>query len=46
MAAGVVDPLKVLTQHEPLTDAITAYKQFDQRRPGWIKVESEPAAAA
>ncbi|MDJ0387551.1 zinc-dependent alcohol dehydrogenase [Roseomonas sp. E05] len=41
--AGVVDPTSVLTQHEPLTDVIEAYKQFDQRKPGWVKVELNPA---
>jgi threonine dehydrogenase-like Zn-dependent dehydrogenase len=36
--AGTVDPLQILTQVEPLTDAIAAYKAFDLRRPGWMKV--------
>lgn len=35
---GVIDPTKVLSQVEPLADAIEAYKQFDLRNPGWIKV--------
>jgi threonine dehydrogenase-like Zn-dependent dehydrogenase len=42
--SGVVDPTEVLTQVEPLTSAIDAYKQFDLRKPGWIKVKLEPAA--
>jgi threonine dehydrogenase-like Zn-dependent dehydrogenase len=42
--AGVVDPEQVLTQREPLTDVIEAYKAFDQRQAGWIKVELKPAA--
>jgi hypothetical protein len=29
-----------------LTSAIEAYKAFDQRQPGWIKVELKPARAA
>lgn len=37
--SGAIDPLKILTQQEPLTSAIEAYKAFDQRRSGWIKVE-------
>ena len=41
---GTVDPLEVLTELEPLTGAIDAYKAFDQRRPGWIKVELNPSA--
>lgn len=40
--SGVIDPTKVLTQVEPLTDAIDAYKAFDTRQPGWIKVEITP----
>ena len=39
---GTIDPAKVLTQREPVTDAISAYKAFDARRSGWIKVELEP----
>ena len=33
------------SQTEPLTSAIEAYKAFDQRQPGWLKVELEPATA-
>lgn len=40
--SGQIDPLAVLTQVEPLTDAISAYKAFDQRRPGWMKVCMKP----
>ena len=43
VASGVVDPVTVLTQMEPMQDAIAAYKAFDERQPGWIKVELEPA---
>lgn len=43
VASGVVDPASVLTQTEPIQDAISAYKAFDERQPGWIKVELEPA---
>jgi len=41
---GAVDPAQILTQTEPLTDAIEAYKAFDRREPGWIKVELRPEA--
>lgn len=41
---GAFEPLEILTQQEPLTGAIEAFKTFDQRRPGWIKVELNPAA--
>jgi len=42
--AGTVDPLRILTQREPLTAAIDAYQAFDERRAGWVKVELQPAA--
>lgn len=43
---GAIDPLSVLPeQREPLTDALTAYKEFDRRAPGWIKVELKPDVA-
>jgi threonine dehydrogenase-like Zn-dependent dehydrogenase len=41
---GSIDPTRVLTEVEPLSDALTAYKAFDTRQPGWIKVELNPAA--
>jgi threonine dehydrogenase-like Zn-dependent dehydrogenase len=41
---GVFNPSAVLTNLEPLTSAIEAYKLFDRREPGWIKVELLPAA--
>jgi threonine dehydrogenase-like Zn-dependent dehydrogenase len=41
--SGRVDPTAILTEHEPLTDALSAYEAFDARQPGWIKVELEPA---
>jgi threonine dehydrogenase-like Zn-dependent dehydrogenase len=40
--AGVIDPSEVLTQTEPLEDAIEAYQAFDKRESGWIKVELKP----
>ena len=45
VATGALDPTEILTQTEPITDAIEAYEAFDQRQPGWIKVELDPAAA-
>ena len=44
-ATEALDPTEILTQTEPITDAIEAYEAFDQRQPGWIKVELDPAAA-
>lgn len=39
--SGAVDPGKILTNIESLTSAVDAYKAFDERQPGWIKVELE-----
>jgi threonine dehydrogenase-like Zn-dependent dehydrogenase len=40
--SGVIDPTEILTQREPMTNVIEAYKQFDTRQPGWIKVALKP----
>ena len=42
---GTVVPSEILTQEEPMASVIDAYKAFDKRRPGWIKVKLEPASA-
>lgn len=42
--SGAVDPLKFLTQEEIMGDAIAAYRAFDKREAGWVKVELMPAA--
>jgi threonine dehydrogenase-like Zn-dependent dehydrogenase len=39
---GSLKPAEVLTQREPITSVIEAYKAFDKREPGWIKVKLEP----
>jgi threonine dehydrogenase-like Zn-dependent dehydrogenase len=39
-----VDPTIILTEIEPLTDAIEAYKAFDKREAGWVKVALQPAS--
>jgi threonine dehydrogenase-like Zn-dependent dehydrogenase len=44
VASGSIDPAMVLTQTEPLVDAIEAYKAFDRRESGWVKVELKPQA--
>lgn len=41
--ARAIDPTQVLTQREPLSDAISAYKAFDSRQESWIKVELQTA---
>jgi threonine dehydrogenase-like Zn-dependent dehydrogenase len=43
--SGVVDPVKILTKIEPMTDVIAAYEAFDKRTPGWLKTELRPMAA-
>ena len=40
--ARAIDPARILTQHEPLGDAVSAYKAFDTRQESWIKVELLP----
>lgn len=40
--SGRIDPSKILTQARPMGDAIAAFKAFDQRRSGWVKVELRP----
>jgi threonine dehydrogenase-like Zn-dependent dehydrogenase len=39
---GSVDPIAILTQREPITNALEAYRAFDAREPGWMKVKLEP----
>lgn len=41
--SGQVVPTKILTQCEPMGNAVEAYERFDRRQPGWIKVELEPS---
>jgi threonine dehydrogenase-like Zn-dependent dehydrogenase len=44
--ARMIDPRGVLTKREPLMSAIDAFKAFDLRRPGWVKVELVPGQTA
>ena len=46
VVSGVLDPAKVLTNVEPLSSVIDAYRAFDTRQPGWIKVKLEPSASS
>jgi len=39
---GGLKPSQILTQREPISSVIEAYKAFDKRKPGWIKVKLEP----
>ena len=40
--SGVFDPSEVLTQVEPMASVIDAYRAFDERKQGWMKVELVP----
>lgn len=42
VASGVIEPMAVLSQQEPLVSAIDAYEAFDRHQPGWMKVELLP----
>lgn len=39
VASGRVDPTKVLTQEKPLAAGVEAFRAFDERQSGWVKVE-------
>ena len=43
MLKGRLKPAEILTQFKSMTDVISAYEAFDQRRPGWMKVELQPS---
>ncbi|HLU48768.1 MAG TPA: glutathione-dependent formaldehyde dehydrogenase, partial [Planctomycetota bacterium] len=43
--SGTIDPTEILSQKTPLASALEAYKAFDRREAGWMKVELEVAAA-
>lgn len=42
--SGRIDPAAILTKREPLSSVLDAYKAFDTRQPGWMKVELAPVA--
>src|SRR5579875_1546250 len=41
-----IDPAAILTHVEPIMDAIEAYRAFDRRQAGWMKVELLPQGRA
>jgi threonine dehydrogenase-like Zn-dependent dehydrogenase len=41
---GLVDPARIITRNEAMSDAIEAYEHFDRREAGWIKTRLRPAA--
>lgn len=42
IAGKAIDPQAIVTQTGPLSGAIEAYKAFDTRQDGWLKVKLEP----
>lgn len=40
--SGAISPAQILTQARALDNVIDAFKAFDQREPGWVKVGLEP----
>lgn len=44
--SGSFDPTQLVTQVEKLDAVLDAYKAFDTRRAGWLKVELRPGAGA
>lgn len=42
--AGMIDPSEILTQQQSFASVIDAYKAFDTRQEGWVKVELRVAA--
>jgi threonine dehydrogenase-like Zn-dependent dehydrogenase len=43
---GAFDPTAIITQRGGMESVIDAYKEFDLRRPGWLKVELIPSRGA
>lgn len=46
VAGGQMRLAPHLTQDEPMTDVVAAYRHFDRREPGWLKVKVTPEGAA
>lgn len=44
IAAGALDPARVITEQQGLVDALQAYRHFDEHDAGWVKVAIDPAA--
>lgn len=45
VARGDFNPTSLLTQIQSMEDVISAYKEFDRRSEGWLKVELRPTVA-
>jgi threonine dehydrogenase-like Zn-dependent dehydrogenase len=42
VSGGTIRPETIITQDQPLVSAIDAYRMFDEKRAGWMKVELRP----
>jgi threonine dehydrogenase-like Zn-dependent dehydrogenase len=42
---GAIDPSELLTEVEGITEATGAFRNFDERLPGWIEVAIAPTLA-
>lgn len=42
VASGVSDPARLLTHIKPVDDVMSAYRTFDTRKAGWVKVALAP----
>jgi threonine dehydrogenase-like Zn-dependent dehydrogenase len=40
--SNVFDPSLILSQVIPMSSVVNAYKEFDKRHDGWVKVEIIP----
>jgi threonine dehydrogenase-like Zn-dependent dehydrogenase len=43
--SGAVNPQKIISHKQPLISALDAYRNFDKREEGWLKVELLPEMA-
>jgi threonine dehydrogenase-like Zn-dependent dehydrogenase len=41
--SGMIEPSKLVSQTRPITEVLEAYKNFDLRQDGWIKVALKPS---
>jgi threonine dehydrogenase-like Zn-dependent dehydrogenase len=44
VATGSVDPTRFITRHEPPAAAVEAYRSFDRREEGWLKIVLDVAS--
>lgn len=42
VSSRAIDPAAFITQSEPMRDVLEAFRTFDRREPGWVKVALDP----